>query len=99
MPEPQLDLACLDASLCLNRRRTVPVRRADVWDIISLDLYPKLLNFAPVVRHRYRCLPFDLVSYPLVVSKGDDQRKVSTRFESRDGTWTSGTTAVARAAL
>ena len=51
VPEPQLDLACLDASLALKpvveRFRSVVLTSGT---LSPLDLYPKLLNFAPVVR-------------------------------------------------
>ena len=87
VPEPQLDLACLDASLALKpvveRFRSVVLTSGT---LSPLDLYPKLLNFAPVVRASLPMSTFRPCILPLVVSKGDDQRKVSTRFESRDGT-------------
>jgi len=49
-----------------------------------LDMYPKILNFNPVVRASF---PMSLTRpciLPIVVSKGRDQTPLSTKFEMRD---------------
>jgi len=85
VPEPALDLACLDAALALkpvvDRFRSVVLTSGT---LSPLDLYPKLLNFAPVVRASLPMSTFRPCILPLVVSKGDDQQVLSTRFASRD---------------
>mmetsp|Transcript_1344 Transcript_1344/g.4008 ORF Transcript_1344/g.4008 Transcript_1344/m.4008 type:complete len:762 (-) Transcript_1344:362-2647(-) len=85
IPEPQLDLACLDASLAfkpvIERFRSVVITSGT---LSPLDLYPKLLNFAPVVRCSFPMSIFRPCILPLVVTRGADQQEVSTRFQSRE---------------
>ena len=85
LPQARLDLACLDASLAikpvLERFRSVVITSGT---LSPLELYPKLLNFSPVVRESLQMSIFRPCILPLVVTKGADQQPVSTRFESRD---------------
>jgi len=85
IPEPRLDLACLDASLALKpvveRFRSVVITSGT---LSPLDLYPKLLNFSPAVRCSFPMSIFRPCVLPLVVACGSDQQALSTRFESRD---------------
>ena len=46
-----------------------------------LDLYPKLLGFDPVVRVALDMSTFRDSVCPIVVTRGDDQGQLSTRFE------------------
>ena len=85
LPEARLDLSCLDASLAikpvLERFRSVVITSGT---LSPLELYPKLLNFSPVVRVSLQMSIFRPCILPLVVTKGPDQQPVSTRFESRN---------------
>ncbi|KAH8071320.1 ATP-dependent DNA helicase [Aureococcus anophagefferens] len=85
LPQARLDLACLDASLAikpvLERFRSVVITSGT---LSPLELYPKLLNFSPVVRESLQMSIFRPCILPLVVTKGADQQPVSTRLESRD---------------
>ena len=85
IPDPVLQLSCLDASLAI-----APVfERFDNVFITSgtlspIDLYPKLLSFNPVA-----CisLPMTLTRdclCPIVITRGADQQAVSTKFDMRD---------------
>ena len=80
VPEPTLQLACLDASIGMK-----PVfEKFDSVVITSgtlspIDLYPKLLSFHPVVRVSLQMSIFRPCVRPLVVTKGADQPPASTR--------------------
>ncbi|KAJ8601876.1 hypothetical protein CTAYLR_002699 [Chrysophaeum taylorii] len=85
IPEPKLELSCLDASLAI---KPVFERFASViitsGTLSPLDLYPKLLNFTPAVQISLQMSVFRPCILPLVVTKGADQLAMSTRFESRE---------------
>jgi len=85
IPEAKLQLSCLDASLAI---KPVFERFASViitsGTLSPLDLYPKLLQFTPVVQVSLQMSIFRPCILPLVVTKGADQLAMSTRFESRD---------------
>jgi DNA excision repair protein ERCC-2 len=48
-----------------------------------IDLYPKLLNFHPVVRASLPMSTFRPCLLPLVVTRGSDQTPLSTKFDQR----------------
>jgi len=83
--EPTLQLACLDASIAIK-----PVFERFSSVIITsgtlspLDLYPRLLNFQPVIRVSLDMSVFRTPICPLVITQGSDQAQISTRFEVRD---------------
>jgi DNA excision repair protein ERCC-2 len=83
--EPVMQLACNDASLAI-----APVFKRFGSVIITsgtlspLDLYPKLLDFNPVVRIALDMSTFRPCILPIVVTKGSDQGQLSTRYELRD---------------
>ena len=84
VPDPVLQLACLDASLAMKpvfeRFRSVFITSGT---LSPLELYPRLLAFHPVV---ISSLPMTLTRdclCPIVVTRGADQLPISTRFESR----------------
>lgn len=85
IPEAKLQLSCLDASIAI---KPVFDRFASViitsGTLSPLDLYPKLLQFTPVVQVSLQMSIFRPCILPLVVTKGADQLAMSTRFESRD---------------
>jgi DNA excision repair protein ERCC-2 len=82
--EPLLQLCCLDASLAI-----APVFKRFSSVIITsgtlspIELYPKLLNFYPVVRASLPMSTFRPCLLPLVVTRGSDQIPLSTKFDQR----------------
>lgn len=82
--EPLLQLCCLDASIAvkpvLERFQSVIITSGTLSPI---DLYPKLLNFLPVVRASLEMTTFRPCLLPLIVTRGGDQTPISTRFEQR----------------
>jgi DNA excision repair protein ERCC-2 len=82
--EPLLQLCCLDASLAIK-----PVLQKFHSVIITsgtlspIDFYPKILNFHPVIRASLPMSTFRPCLLPLVVTRGNDQVTMSTRFETR----------------
>ncbi|KAJ1463035.1 hypothetical protein M885DRAFT_504552 [Pelagophyceae sp. CCMP2097] len=85
VPEAKLQLACLDASLAIKhvfeKFQSVIITSGTLSPI---DLYPKLLDFRPVVRVSLQMSIFRPCILPIVITKGPDQLAISTRFESRD---------------
>lgn len=83
--DPIMQLACLDASLAIK-----PVFQKFQSVILMsgtlspLDMYPKMLNFHPVVRASFEMSITRPCIAPMMVTKGADQTPLSTRFESRD---------------
>ncbi|RHY08339.1 hypothetical protein DYB37_006703 [Aphanomyces astaci] len=84
-PQPILQLACLDASLAMRpvfeRFSTVVLTSGTLSPI---DLYPRLLNFSPVVRESLPMSVYRSCICPLVITRGSDQMPVSTKFDLRD---------------
>jgi DNA excision repair protein ERCC-2 len=82
--EPLLQLACLDASLAIkpviDRFQSVVITSGTLSPI---DLYPKILNFHPVVRCSLPMSVFRHCLLPMIVARGSDQGPISTRFEER----------------
>eukprot|EP01038_Epipyxis_sp_PR26KG_P006525 gene6525-8966_t len=82
--EPLLQLACLDSSIAikpvLERFQSVVITSGTLSPI---ELYPKLLNFIPVIRASLPMSTFRPCLLPLIVTRGSDQLPISTRFESR----------------
>jgi DNA excision repair protein ERCC-2 len=83
--EPLLQLCCLDSAIAIK-----PVIEHFQSVIITsgtlspIDLYPKLLNFQPIIRESLPMTVFRHCLKPLIVTKGNDQLPISTRFEQRD---------------
>lgn len=82
--EPLVQLACLDASIAikpvLERFQSVVITSGTLSPI---DLYPKLLNFKPVVSVSLPMSTFRPCLLPLIVTRGNDQLTISTKFELR----------------
>jgi len=85
VPDPVLQLACLDASLAMK-----PVFKKFQSVVITsgtlspIDLYPKLLNFHPVaIQSLTMTLTRDCLC-PVVLTRGTDQMPVSTKFDMRN---------------
>ncbi|DAZ95362.1 TPA: hypothetical protein N0F65_002547 [Lagenidium giganteum] len=83
--DPELELACLDASLAI---RPVFERFSSVvitsGTLSPIDLYPRLLNFNPVIRESLPMSVYRSCICPLVITRGSDQMPVSTKFDLRD---------------
>jgi DNA excision repair protein ERCC-2 len=84
-PDPILQLVCLDSSLAikpvLERFQSVVITSGTLSPI---DLYPKLLNFKPVVR---RSLSMSIIRpciCPMVVTRGSDQMPISSSYTARE---------------
>lgn len=85
IPDPVLQLCCLDASLAV---RPVFERFQSVFitsgTLSPIELYPRLLSFNPVC---VSSLPMTLTRdclCPIVITRGADQQAVSTKFDMRD---------------
>jgi len=82
--EPLLQLCCLDSAIAIQ-----PVLKKFQSVIITsgtlspIDMYPKMLDFVPVIRVSLPMSTFRKCIRPLIVTKGSDQVPLSTRFESR----------------
>jgi DNA excision repair protein ERCC-2 len=84
MPDPVIQLACLDASLAI---RPVFSKFSSVvitsGTLSPIDLYPRILDFRPVVaRSLAMTLPREGMC-PVVLTRGADQAPVSTKFDAR----------------
>ncbi|KAL3657144.1 hypothetical protein V7S43_017938 [Phytophthora oleae] len=83
--DPVLQLSCLDASLAI---RPVFERFSSViitsGTLSPIDLYPRLLNFNPVIRESLPMSVYRSSICPLVITRGSDQTPVSTKFDLRD---------------
>ncbi|KAG9157245.1 hypothetical protein Leryth_004915 [Lithospermum erythrorhizon] len=84
IPDPVLQLCCNDASLAIkpvfDRFQSVVITSGTLSPI---DLYPRLLNFNPVVSRSFKMsLTRDCIC-PMVLSRGSDQLPVSTKFDLR----------------
>jgi len=86
--DPVLHLTCTDASIAVkpvfDRFRSVVITSGT---LSPLDLYPRMLAFTPVVAQSFTMsMPANRRACicPLIVSRGDDQMEMSTKFEVRD---------------
>ncbi|GMH20543.1 hypothetical protein Nepgr_022384 [Nepenthes gracilis] len=84
IPDPILQLSCHDASLAIKpvfeRFQTVVITSGTLSPI---DLYPRLLNFNPVIIRSFTMsLTRDCIC-PMVLTRGSDQLPVSTKYDMR----------------
>ncbi|XP_078440069.1 RAD3-like DNA-binding helicase protein [Wolffia australiana] len=84
IPDPVLQLSCHDASLAIkpvfDRFQSVIITSGTLSPI---DLYPRLLNFQPVISRSFQMsLTRDCIC-PMVLTRGSDQLPVSTKFDMR----------------
>ncbi|AQK42106.1 DNA repair helicase UVH6 [Zea mays] len=82
--DPVIQLSCHDASLAIrpvfDRFETVVITSGTLSPI---DLYPRLLNFNPVISRSFTMsLTRDCIC-PMVLTRGSDQLPVSTKFDMR----------------
>ncbi|KAM7253928.1 hypothetical protein ACFE04_031610 [Oxalis oulophora] len=84
IPDPVLQLSCHDASLAIkpvfDRFQSVVITSGTLSPI---DLYPKLLNFHPVVSRSFTMSLTRECICPMVLTRGSDQLPVSTKFDMR----------------
>uniref|UniRef100_A0A803LRU8 DNA 5'-3' helicase n=1 Tax=Chenopodium quinoa TaxID=63459 RepID=A0A803LRU8_CHEQI len=83
-PDPILQLSCHDASLAIKpvfeRFQTVVITSGTLSPI---DLYPRLLNFNPVVSRSFTMSLTRECICPMVLTRGSDQLPVSTKYDMR----------------
>lgn len=84
IPDPVLQLTCHDASLAIKpvfeRFQSVVITSGTLSPI---ELYPRLLNFNPVVSRSFKMsLTRDCIC-PMVLTRGSDQLPVSTKYDLR----------------
>ncbi|CBI32371.3 unnamed protein product, partial [Vitis vinifera] len=84
IPDPVLQLSCHDASLAIKpvfeRFQSVVITSGTLSPI---DLYPRLLNFNPVVSRSFTMSLTRNCICPMVLTRGSDQLPVSTKFDMR----------------
>uniref|UniRef100_A0A803L7Y4 DNA 5'-3' helicase n=1 Tax=Chenopodium quinoa TaxID=63459 RepID=A0A803L7Y4_CHEQI len=84
IPDPILQLSCHDASLAIKPVfegfRTVVITSGTRSPI---DLYPRLLNFNPVVSRSFTMFLTRECICPMVLTRGSDQLPVSTKYDMR----------------
>ncbi|VDK55944.1 unnamed protein product [Anisakis simplex] len=80
-----LHLSCMDASIAIRpvmqRFQTVIITSGTLSPI---DMYPKILDFDPAIMASLTMTLARPCVAPLIVSKGNDQVAITSRFESRD---------------
>ncbi|KNE67703.1 DNA repair helicase (rad3) [Allomyces macrogynus ATCC 38327] len=85
MHNPVFHLACLDASLAIRpvfqRFSTVIITSGT---LSPLDMYPRMLNFVPVISETYPMTLTRSCFCPLVITRGSDQVAISSKFEVRN---------------
>ncbi|KAK9867834.1 hypothetical protein WJX84_011959 [Apatococcus fuscideae] len=84
VPDPVIQLSCLDASLAMkpvfSKFQSVVITSGTLSPI---DLYPKILNFNPVVIQSFKMTLTRDCLCPVVLTRGTDQMPMSTKFEMR----------------
>ncbi|KAF9264691.1 DNA repair helicase [Marasmius fiardii PR-910] len=85
VPNPIFHFTCLDPSLAIKpvfeRFSSVVITSGT---ISPLDMYPKMLQFSPVVQETYPMTLTRNSFLPLVITRGSDQVAISSRFEVRN---------------
>ncbi|KAF8681157.1 DNA repair helicase [Rhizoctonia solani] len=85
VPNPIFHFTCLDPSLAIKpvfeRFSSVVITSGT---ISPLDMYPKMLQFTPVVQETYPMTLTRNCFLPLVITRGSDQVAISSRFEVRN---------------
>lgn len=84
---PILHFSCLDSSIAMR-----PIFRRFQSVVITsgtlspMDMYPKILDFDPVVMSSFTMTLARPCLLPMIITKGNDQVAISSKFESRDDT-------------
>jgi len=84
---PILHFSCLDSSIAMrpifSRFQTVVITSGT---LSPLDMYPKILDFDPVVMSSFTMTLARPCLLPMIVAKGNDQVAISSKFETREDT-------------
>ncbi|XP_017126017.1 general transcription and DNA repair factor IIH helicase subunit XPD [Drosophila elegans] len=84
---PILHFSCLDSSIAMapvfTRFQTVVITSGT---LSPMDMYPKILDFDPVVMSSFTMTLARPCLLPMIVSKGNDQVTISSKFETREDT-------------
>ncbi|QQP36691.1 TFIIH basal transcription factor complex helicase XPD subunitlike [Caligus rogercresseyi] len=84
---PIIHFRCLDASIAIRpvfeRFQSVVITSGT---LSPLDMYPRILDFHPVVMSSFTMTLARQCILPLVVAKGNDQVALTSKFEARDDT-------------
>lgn len=84
---PILYFSCLDSSIAMRpifrRFQTVIITSGT---LSPMDMYPKILDFEPVVMTSFTMTLSRPCLLPMIVSRGNDQVAISSKFESREDT-------------
>ncbi|XP_062502096.1 general transcription and DNA repair factor IIH helicase subunit XPD-like isoform X2 [Corticium candelabrum] len=82
---PILHFSCMDASIAIRpvfeRFQSVVITSGT---LSPLDMYPKILNFHPVTMATFTMTLSRPCFCPLIVSRGNDQVAMTSKFESRE---------------
>ncbi|XP_060534815.1 general transcription and DNA repair factor IIH helicase subunit XPD [Cylas formicarius] len=82
---PILHFSCLDSSIAIkpifDRFQTVVITSGT---LSPLDMYPKILDFHPVVMASFTMTLARPCLLPMIVAKGNDQVAISSKFETRE---------------
>ncbi|CAH1183140.1 unnamed protein product [Phaedon cochleariae] len=82
---PILYFSCLDSSIAMkpvfDRFQTVVITSGT---LSPLDMYPKILNFHPVIMSSFTMTLARPCLLPMIISKGNDQVAISSKFETRE---------------
>lgn len=85
IPDPVLQLACLDASLAVKpvfeKYQSVFITSGTLSPI---DLYPRLLKFRPNVMKSLMMTLTRKCLCPMVITRGADQQHISSKFDMRE---------------
>ncbi|KAI0030821.1 DNA repair helicase [Vararia minispora EC-137] len=85
VPNPIFHFVCLDPAIAIKpvfeRFSSVVITSGT---ISPLDMYPKMLQFTPVVQETYAMTLTRNAFLPLVITRGSDQVAISSRFEVRN---------------
>ncbi|KAI8868408.1 DNA repair helicase [Ramicandelaber brevisporus] len=85
VPNPRLHFVCMDPSLAIkpvfSRFHTVVITSGT---LSPMEMYPKMLQFTPTVMASYSMSLDRQCFLPVVVTRGDDQVAISSRFEVRN---------------
>uniref|UniRef100_A0A1A9ZWC9 General transcription and DNA repair factor IIH helicase subunit XPD n=1 Tax=Glossina pallidipes TaxID=7398 RepID=A0A1A9ZWC9_GLOPL len=84
---PILHFSCMDSSIAIapvfQRFQTVVITSGT---LSPMDMYPKILNFDPVVMSSFTMTLARPCLLPMIVSKGNDQVAISSKYETREDT-------------
>jgi DNA excision repair protein ERCC-2 len=85
VPNPIFHFTCLDASIAIkpvfDRFSSVIITSGT---ISPLEMYPKMLQFTPVVQESYSMTLARRSFLPMIVTRGSDQAQISSGFQIRN---------------